>query len=220
MDNQQKEVQNGPSGIETRRAHLQRTISYYLKELDDGRLPRDQNGVLSVLSVGCMFGYEAKPVLDIFPNAHYKGIDIKEELIKGAREVNKALPSEAVNFAVEDARIIDEDEREKYGLVMLRHPQVKGAQIRKDEENTPEVWRHIIASSIAKVVTGGYIFSTVHDQEEADLVRRHLLDNNVEVTLVQENLASDPDQKGLIFPDAVIIIGHKKAGKESLLSVK
>src|SRR3989344_4308698 len=86
------------------------------------QFPLDENGKLNVLSVGCGNGFDAGAVLMYFPNSVYKGIDINGSLIKSASDFNLDLDQDRVEFVQEDATEVGDNEKNKYGLIIMRNP--------------------------------------------------------------------------------------------------
>lgn len=192
--------------IQGSREYLRKVIKYYLGNLET-RLPKDGDGVLQVLSVGCSFAYEAQPVISIFPNSHFKGIDTDQTFIDGANTVNRDLPSEQIDLVVEDARETSEEEKDRYGLVIMRHPQVGGSDF--EGKGSVKDWRQIIESSIQKTTPQGFIFITTQADNETRLITKYLKENNVNVLFNNPNLFLDDAPTGLSFRDPNIIIGQR-----------
>lgn len=195
------------------RGRIEKTLTHYLKNLDNGRLPRDDKGELRVLSVGCGFGYDVKPVLDSFPNSLYKGIDNNVGLISGARDLNLDVGGESVHFEVEDASQVDSSEAQAYGLVLIRHPQVLGTTIigsgRKVDQGSIDIWREILKASAEKTKKSGFIFVTTDSEYEEEKILEYLQENGINV-LVQELNRITEDSTGLPHTDLYVIVGKKE----------
>lgn len=190
------------------RVCIGQTMKHYLQNLDDGRLPREK-GILQVLSVGCGLGYEAESVLSIFLNCHYKGIDINGNLVKLAQEINDDLPSERAEFIIEDAIRIEESEVGKYGLVIVRHPQLQGTFLTNSlYGGSRDTWKQIIESTIKKISHKGYIFVTIDGKKERDIMLDYLREQGIEVLVNEKNDESKANVS--IHKDSLIIIAHKK----------
>lgn len=202
--------QQGRALLERQRARIEKTLSYYLKNLDNGRLPRESDGRLNVLSVGCGFGYDAKPVVDVFPNSTYRGIDNNTAHISAARRLNQDAGA-SVQFEAQDATEIPASEKGKYGLTLIRHPQVSGETIIGDDAVLPgnvEVWRNIIKASVEKTKKQGYIFATTMSVEEDKKIVQYLEENGVEVLINLENAVKE-DARGLPFKDTYVMVGKR-----------
>lgn len=189
------------------RAHLERTMRYYLQNLDDSRLPREK-GILQVLSAGCGLGYEAEPVLSIFPNSHYKGIDIDGDLVELAQDINRDLPSEQAEFIIEDATHIEESEVGEYGLVIVRHPQLQGTFLTNSLYGSRDTWKQIIGSTIKKISHNGYIFITMDGKQERDIMLDYLREQGIEILVNEKNDGSKTSVP--VHEDSLVIIAHKK----------
>lgn len=189
------------------RVHLEQTMRYYLQNLNDSRLSR-KKGALRVLSAGCGLGYEAKPVLSIFPNAHYRGIDINDGLIMGAKDVNRDLPPEQVELTTEDAAHLEESEIGKYGLIIIRHPQLRGTLLNNSLYGSHDMWKNIIESTLKKVSSDGYVFTTVDDEEERDIMLDYLKEQGMEILVNERNHGSTISVP--TYKDSLVILAHKK----------
>lgn len=206
--------EHGHQELSTREAvrnHLATTIRHYVANLDNGRLPRDEKGQLRVLSVGAGFGYEAGPIVDMFPNVSYKGIDSNMELVNGAQRMNADIAG--AEFVLEDAREVSQEERERYGLVLVRHPQVLGesalAQQQTSLEASIQDWKAIIGTSVQKVAPGGYIMLTTDSLVEKEGIEKYLKEYGISVLFQEENRASQPS--GIPHRDSYVIIGFKES---------
>lgn len=201
------------------RDHLYKTFRRYLVEspIVRGQLPRDSQGILKVLSVGCSFAYEAKPLVDLFPNTHYKGIDFPSA--RAGMLTNSDIPVGSAEFAGEDARLLDEQEKEKYGLVVIRHPQVAGTlgEITQEDMQTIKsstelkvvpYWQDIIRASIHKIAKDGYIVVTTDTPTEQERTARFLQQNGITIFEEGENKASTISGP---HRDSIIIVGQKTA---------
>lgn len=201
---------SGSSFREQQRVHIEKTLSYYLKNLDNGRLPRENDDTLNVLSVGCGLGFDAKPIVDIFSGSVYKGIDNDPSLISNAKKLNADV-DERAQFEVEDATEAPLSEDGKYGLVLIRHPQVLGETIIGGEAALPgtvETWRSIIKASVKKTKKQGYIFASAMSVEENEKIVQYLEENGVEVLISLENGVKE-DAKGLPFKDTYVMVGKR-----------
>ncbi len=201
--------QQGTALLERQRARIEKTLSYYLKNLDNGRLPRESDGGLNVLSVGCGLGLDAKPVVDIFPESTYKGIDNDTSHISAARRLNKDA-GVRVQFETEDATEIGSEE-EKYGLVLIRHPQVLGETVIGATAVLPgavKIWGDIVKASVQKTKKQGYIFASTDSVEENEEIVQHLEANGVKVMINFENAVKE-DTTGLPFRDSYVMVGKR-----------
>jgi hypothetical protein len=144
------------------REYLGRIFNFYLKKEVDIKPKR-------ILSVGCMFGYEAKPILDIFPRATFKGIDINDLFLKSARILNSDLVN--VEFQKGDATKREVFGKEPWDIVLIRHPQVKGEYFSENKnKDLANNWRTIIENSIRSLSPNGALFVSATSPEERDIV--------------------------------------------------
>lgn len=193
--------------IRENRFQLQQVIdSSCLKEFNEqGLIPRDKNGVLNILSVGCLIGYEAGPFLTL-GKVHYKGIDIKEDGLELARRSNSDLPSESVEFVFEDAREVKEEDQGKYGLVFMRRPPI--LKHLYPNESVDPTWRKIVYASYEKVSSQGFIMITTYSQLEAQKCIELLKGKRISIITDRQNKAL-PSYQTEDIEDYWIIIGTK-----------
>lgn len=201
------------------RDHLRQVISHYLSGLTTS-LPVDQNGTLQILSVGCGIGYEVSPLVEIFPHAQYRGVDIN--LSPATELYNRDVVSPKVNFVKED--ILKGKPEKEYGLVFVRHPEVMGdlfvavamimgAHMSNSLEDISErvspLWRLIFAASCQKVTNGGYIFVTTTNLRENQATEFCLRENGVDVLLEEQQAISKLDAS-FGFGDQYVVLGKKQ----------
>lgn len=164
-----------------------------------------------ILSVGCGFAYESKPLLDIFPNAIYRGIDINEDNLMGARVSNPEIP--VGSFEVGDATKQEVFGNIPWDIILLRNPQVLGSMgAYLDKGHLPEEvygkWGDIFTNSIhALKEDGGVLFVTVDSLEERKLVVDFLnQDKNMQIIVDREN---EHKIAKATFSDIFIILAKK-----------
>lgn len=136
------------------REKLRQTFSGYLKGRVEGEPKK-------ILSVGCGFGFEAEPLLKVFPKAKFKGIDNDERIIRAAIRTNEDLTG--VEFQVEDARKIEAFGTEPYDIIVVRHPQVLGEIEYGD--NLAQDWYKILQNSMEALKPGGIFFVSTTDED-------------------------------------------------------
>ena len=168
-----------------------------------------RNQELSILSVGCNFGFETKPLLDLFPNSFYKGIDIDETTIKAARRFNEDVGiahMNRFNFEVGDLRNIKSFGNKPWDLIIVRHPQVLKGVL--EAVSSPEEWRKIILNSIDSLSDKGIIFFSSDTREEASEILRDLRpsEKNLEIVINEENEFAN--EKGP-FTDRFVIVAKR-----------
>ncbi len=223
----QIESSNTLSETDIERIHIGKTLFHYAEKLPDGRFPRDKEGVLDVLSVGCAFGIDSKPVLDVFANSRYTGIDL-QYADNAAFTNSDVLLSDRAEFLLEDALKVSSTEENKYGLVVIRHPEVFGDELMVmvyamstlergtfNDFSTRIVpsWRQIFASSIQKLTLGGYMFVTTTNENEQTAVESLFKDNNMSILISEKNRASAFRSKysvGPGFGDQFVIVAKKE----------
>lgn len=185
------------------RQHLESELRTYLggKVKDDAR----------ILSVGCGFAYESKPLLDIFPNAVFIGIDIDEKSLLGARVSNPEIPKEA--FRLGDAAKPETFGSTPWDVILLRNPQILGSMgAYLDKGRLPEEicgeWQSIFANSISTLkADGGVLFIALGSNEERDLAVKYLNENKkMKIIVNQEN---EHKIAKATFPDIFIIVAKR-----------
>lgn len=206
---------------EKARNHFAMVLGNSLEKLNMGDIPRDQNGILRVLSVGCGHGYDAGAVLAVFPRSAYKGIDIDEEIIESAKRLNSDIDTERVEYLKEDAQNVANEEKNKYGLVIIRNPQPGGTSIQTMREELSyqdkssgldayRLWKDIIHSSIEKTANGGYLFITTDLYVDKQKIEEILDEKNVKHSTLFNKESPPP---GVTLSDATIIIGQVRKSK-------
>lgn len=160
--------------LEGYREPLKKTFSEYLKPFIKKIDP-------SILSVGCGFGYEAQPLIELFPQASYVGVDINEPLIKVAKRFNADVKDSA-KFQVRDARI--EDLGKDWDVVILKNPQIYGSLIK---EESSQDWEKIIRNSAKAVSEDGVIVVTSDTEAELDNIESVLRAPSVDIVLKERN---------------------------------
>ncbi|OGH51299.1 MAG: hypothetical protein A3H17_03955 [Candidatus Levybacteria bacterium RIFCSPLOWO2_12_FULL_37_14] len=193
-----------PSSAEGRR-QFNKVRNYYLQPLNEqGLLPRDGNGILHVLSVGCGFSaHEAVP-LQKLGNVQYKGIDISPRRISSAECSNLDVDPEC--FQVEDARKIVSKERNRYGLIVMKNPQVLDDP---EDDLGEKSWFQIFKSSCKKLSPNGYIFVSVDDPlYERAYAKTYLERLGVKIVIDEKTRALPSDN--LSTEDYWIILGKKE----------
>lgn len=156
-----------------------------------------------VLSVGCGFAYETPVVVNMFPKAHYEGIDIKPELVFGAKQTNKDIKGD-VSFRIADATKDEAYKNDKWDVIILRHPQMQGSIL--TNETTTDTWQTIVEKSIDHLKKGGLFFSTVSSPLEEELLLQAL---PVSKTEVLEHAVNKFTNDKATYDDKVIIIARK-----------
>lgn len=152
------EFAEGISTNTAQREALLQSLGKYLKPHVASPNPR-------IISVGSGFGMEAKPVLDLFPAGSYLGIDTKENMVMGARRVNKDVPRAL--FEVRDASIPESFGHGSWDIVILRHPQV---ELGITNEGGALKWQPIIDNSIQATKNGGTLVFTADSQGEREII--------------------------------------------------
>jgi len=186
------------------RENLSKVFKHYLAEVIENK----KDSSVDILSVGCGLGYEAEPLLRIFPNAIYTGIDIDSDVIHGAGKTNKDLYGR-YQFQTLDARDKDAFGSKPWDIVILRNPQVGGSNFDTSKKSTSkDDWYKIIINSLEALVKGGTLFISVDEEHERDMVLRHInsFSNNISIVVDEPN--KYPSRKG-IFRDKLIIMAKK-----------
>lgn len=186
------------------RENLGRVFEHYLAEA----IKSKKDSSINILSVGCGFGYEADPLLRIFPNAVYTGMDIDTGAISGAKEINNDL-YERCEFQIADGRNKDAIGTKPWDIVILRNPQVSGSTFDTSKGSTTrEDWRRILKNSIEVLGEGGMVFISVDEEHDRGIVLKHLnsFTGNVSIVVNEPNIY--PSKKG-VFKDSLIIMAKK-----------
>lgn len=168
-----------------------------------------RNQELNILSVGCNFGFETKPLLDIFSNSFYKGIDIDERIIEAARRFNEDVGMTHMNrfdFEVGDLTNIKSFGNKPWDLVIVRHPQVLKGIL--GAVSSPEDWKTIILNSIDSLANKGIIFFSSDTQEEINEILQNLgySEKNLEIIVNGKNKFANV--KGP-FTDRFVIVAKR-----------
>lgn len=184
------------------RKSLKKELDAYLGgEIKDG---------IRILSVGCGLAYEAKPILDIFPNAIYRGMDVDKNSLLGAKISNPEIPEDV--FQIGDATKQEAFGSVPWDIILLRNPQVLGIMgAYLDKGHLPEAiygeWLEIFNNSVnALRDDGGVLFLTVGTLDERELVVNYLRSKNIEITINEEN---QHKIKKAGFSDEFIIVAKK-----------
>lgn len=194
---------NFPSEREEYRRYLRKVIEQGVGRL---QLPRDDNGVLQILSVGCLYADEAQPVSEIFSPAHFKGIELDQGRVNLARHANRDLPEDQIEFVMEDGREVLSGEENKYGLVIIRNPQLLGSG--SNRRTTVDDWSRVFEASVKKTRENGWILVTTEDKSGVDLVTRYLYKNKIGGP-INSWVNSLTAPVGIPFDDPMILRGRK-----------
>lgn len=202
--------------VEEARIHFEGALRSYFKNFDN-EPPRDNGGILNVLSVGCGHGLDAGGVSRVFPKSKYKGIDIDPDLITSAKRFNSDLGSYPAEFVQEDAVIVPDGERNKYGLVIIRNPQPGGtikdimddinSQSSSARRSATDLWKTILNSSMEKAVDNGYLFITTDIIDDEQMIKEFLDEKKVQYWELRN---PEIPLSGMVLRDSVIIIGRVK----------
>lgn len=193
-------------GFEASRNYLSRTFADYLGNLND-RLPRDSNGVLQVLSVGCGIAEEAKAFAnqEVFSNAHYSGMDNDDLMLQNAEFFNRDLSLDRATFVKEDVRAITDEKKGIYGVVIIRNPRI----IPFGHGQADPHFIDIIKASCQRLAANGYIVVTTEEQSRLEMITQVLEENNIQIQLGEENRFHEEAPLQQAHKDYHLIIGQK-----------
>lgn len=163
----------------TRRSDAELQISAAEQVFRDYLVPEVSKNDPRMISVGCQFGYEASPFMELFPNGQYFGIDIVPGIIKAANRIHQA--DSGISFDVRDARNMDAFGEAKWDIVFLGHPQTQGSFFTHLGDGSREDWERIIKNSASAISEKGLVIATSHTPQEADLVANYLKDSGLKV---------------------------------------
>lgn len=185
---------------DAQRENLVEIFGLYLKKEVSGEPKR-------ILSIGCKFAHEAKPILGVFPAASYKGIDIDGRSIKVARMENSDLANSI--FQEGDATKKETFGKEPWDIILVRHPQVCGEIFPEDpDRDVAQDWRIIMENSMGALKKGGTFFvSTITDKERKvvlQYINSHEGKMKIKVNCLNEFYANRA------FNDAFIIVAKKE----------
>lgn len=147
---------------------LKKTVKAYLEPV----IAQRKSDPLKIVSVGCGFGYEVEPLLDVFPNSTYKGIDINPSFKKGAANMNSDIDQDRVQFEVGDEREPGTLGEKRWDIVFVKNPQVRGSNFPKEYGSVADRQR-IIRSSMNAVSQNGILFITAQTKEEKDILKTY-----------------------------------------------
>lgn len=197
MDREEKQ----PTFIDQERGRLRSAFGAYLSPL----LEKRKGESLRILSVGCGgIASEAKPLIELFPNAQYCGIDIREDCIRGAGRVNES--KERAVFAVEDACDPKAFGDRPWDVIIVRHPQVRGSIRDTSEQSLRRDWATIFTNSMNALTKGGILFVSTDDLLERELVVHYVADKQLEVILNEENAFGG----GIFHSDRFVLVAKRK----------
>lgn len=208
------------SSLDRGRESLEKTFGAYLKS--EVRVERP-----NVLSVGCGAGYEAEPILQLFPSAKYKDIDISGSNIRLARRTNSDLPEDI--FQVADAKSRDSFAGGPWDIIILRNPQITEtlegltdflegkAKVGKDWElnirNGKKVskdWALIIKNSIDFLKKDGILLVTTPSGDERVIILDQLKTPGKELEILVNEDNKHKAASG-VFDDDIVILAKKTA---------
>lgn len=174
------------------------SIGRVMEQVLPDKFADSKESKMSMLSVGCQFGYEANPFIDLYPDGEYIGVDIDERMINGARRMHSE--SSQAKFLPCDARKIEDLERFKPNIILLRHPQTLDSFV---GNGSREDWKKIIQNCADLISPNGIILATTHLPQEADLIKDYLKEKGIDVSVT--------DNPNPVIPaiDSVIIVGKK-----------
>lgn len=161
------------------RSHLTGEFEEYLEREVIGR---DR---LNILSVGCGIAYESEPLLRLFPDARYRGIDIDNGYIELARDTNDDIPEGL--FDVADARKKEAFGINPWDIIILRNPQVLGRLMDFTTGKMDEGWKEIIGNCVEALVDKGLLFISVDTEPERKMILEYLGTRKLQVLVNEEN---------------------------------
>lgn len=170
------------------RRNLAKAFSNFLERAISGNVKR-------IISVGCGFGYEAQPLLKLFPDAYFLGIDTNKDLIDGAKSTNSDLPS--ADFQVFDGRNLSSFNEAPWDIVILRNPANRDTII-------------AIENSLKVLRKGGIIFITTDTISEMEKIADLLSFFGNEIEIIQPTIENPFLTLGGGFEDRFIIRATKK----------
>lgn len=129
-----------------------------------------------VLSVACGRLQEWQVISDFFQTKDVYGIDIDAEQIKDAQQMNANIPQS--NLEVWDATNIQKTFREKFDVILLRHPH---------PTEDIRMWQKILQSTIEMLEKDGLLILTTFSLSELQIMIKMLLFIGVRIPLVTEN---------------------------------
>ena len=184
---------------DSNRENLIETFDSYLKKQVDGEPKR-------ILSVGCSFGYEARPILGVFPTANFKGIDINKKFIEVARDENPDLGNAI--FQEGDATKKETFGEEPWDLVLIRHPQVCREMFPADpKQDVAKNWEIIMQNSMEALRKGGTLFVSTITADERSVVLGYIKSSEEKME-VRVNRRNEFDANR-VFDDLFIIVAKK-----------
>lgn len=156
-----------------------------------------------VVSVGCGFGYDAAPIINLYPGAHYLGIDIDSAFINGAQKSNMDIEGD-ISFEARDARNRESFGQDPLDLVIFRHPQMMGS--RYEDAGSREDWERIVSNAVDALDHGGILFASLLSPDERELFLKATQDRIKVITAISDKHRYG----GILTQDNEIVIGKKK----------
>lgn len=188
------------STVEYYQKNLKKVFDHYLRPFVG-----DPNSNLKIMSVGCGYGFEADPLLKIFPNATYMGIDVDADVIGVIKELSPDL-NERCLFKIADAREEDAFDKGPWDIIVLRHPQVLGSTI---DPNVKKDWARIMKNCVSAVNKRGVLFVSTDSEMEREQILEYINNqprDKMEIVTNEHNI--HPSSKGG-HKDSFVVVGKK-----------
>lgn len=177
-----------PESVSLDRQHFTRVLTNQVLPYLPPTIPRENDGKLAVLSVGCGFGYDAKPIIDTIPDSTYLGIDTAKRSIDYANMFNPDLMQDP-NIRFELQNIHDLDAKQ-FGIVVLRHPPVYGFRKELAARGESVGWEPELNASLTHLRDEGLLFITTEDKHFYNGLVSYVVKKELVILSQGENLAT------------------------------
>jgi len=181
-------------------------IDQEFAEIFSKYLPQDlkMRDTIKVLSVGCGFAYEATGLLDVLPQADYRGIDTDKLQIEAAVKRHQGLSSG--RFRAEVADIFQTNSLgEDNDLIIIRNPAFTANRSTREIQTS---WTEVIINCTQALKIGGYIFLTSTNKAELEHTMAIInQDNGIQIINGITHNDIRQSGEGMPFKDDYIAVG-------------
>lgn len=173
----------------------------------------ESDAPLQVISIGCGVGFETQPVISLFPNASFVGVDIDPGFIKMAQTFNKDVVQEnRVSFVNADALHKDVYADHSWDVVILRNPQLFGSFERMEQKSLAgridmdPVWEKIVDNAVNVLSEKGIIVASTATKDERDVLVEKLKGFG---NLVVSDVDTKPGKNPVLLGDQFLLTATK-----------
>jgi hypothetical protein len=207
------EEQNGEKSVKPNyrvkeRERLGEMFTHHLLPHLPPDIPRDAEGKISILSVGCGIGVEAEPLLRLVPDSTYLGIDNDSSMVwigsTSHRDITLGSPPQ---FDTQD--ILTFDPGQKFSMVVLRQPPVGGDRVSIARYGHVIGWEDEADASVAHLADNGLLLVTTEREDYYAWLLRYMEKQGLEI--LNQGLNSTLEAPKDAYPDQFVIVAKKSA---------